>query len=276
LTTFAVTINNHLPAAVGVALSLLALVHIWQQPQARAGWYLLAGLGAAWAAANELPALSWLAMAGLLLLVVNWRRTLAGFLPAVVIVAGAFFATNWVAHGSLRPPYMHRHPGDNWYDYPGSYWQEGNRRGIDQGEPSRLVYAVNVLVGHHGIFSLTPLWMVAAAGAVLALTSDRSALRLVAAIALILTIVCISFYISRPLVDRNYGGMTVGFRWLFWLIPLWLVTLLPALEWLGRFRWGRRFAYACLALSIFTAHYSEMNPWSHPWLYRYWETLGWV
>jgi len=31
-----------------------------------------------------------------------------------------------------------------------------------RGEPTRLLYAVHVLVGHHGIFSLTPVWLLSA------------------------------------------------------------------------------------------------------------------
>ena len=36
--------------------------------------------------------------------------------------------------------------------------------GIDRGEPSPAVYALHVLVGHHGIFSLTPIWLLSAWG----------------------------------------------------------------------------------------------------------------
>ncbi len=43
-------------------------------------------------------------------------------------------------------------------------------------------------------------------------------------------VVCLTFYILRPQVDRNYGGMTSGFRWMFWFAPLWLVAMLPAAD----------------------------------------------
>ena len=62
-------------------------------------------------------------------------------------------------------------PGDNWYAYTynvngrevKSYWLD--RQGIDRGEPSKAVYALHCLVGHHGIFSLTPIWLLSVAGA---------------------------------------------------------------------------------------------------------------
>ncbi len=34
----------------------------------------------------------------------------------------------------------------------------------------------------------------------------------------------IGFYAWNPKA-RNYGGSTQGLRWLFWLIPFWLVVL---------------------------------------------------
>ena len=38
------------------------------------------------------------------------------------------------------------------------------RSPIDQGEPSRALYAFHVLIGHHGILSLTPVWLLSAVG----------------------------------------------------------------------------------------------------------------
>ena len=36
----------------------------------------------------------------------------------------------------------------------------------------------------------------------------------------------LAFYTWNPKA-RNYGGSTQGLRWLFWLIPFWLVVLPP-------------------------------------------------
>jgi hypothetical protein len=276
VTTFGITINNHVPAAVGVAVSLWGLLRIVADRQAEVRWHALTGLGAAWAAANELPALSWLALCSLAAVVVNWRRALMGLLPPVIIVAAGFLATNYVAHDSLRPPYMHRHGADNWYDYPGTYWHDDVRKGIDRGERSRAVYALHVLVGHHGIFSLTPIWILAAAGCVLGLWNERPEMRWLAAITGLLSLVCIAFYLNRPLIDRNYGGMTSGFRWVFWISPLWLIMMVPCLERLSRLAAGRWLTYVCLAVSVFSANFAAANPWSHPWIYRYGEALGWL
>ncbi len=93
---------------------------------------------------------------------------------------------------------------------------------------------------------------------------------LAAAIAL-LSIVCIGFYLSRPQIDRNYGGMTSGLRWMFWFAPLWLVPLLPAVDWMANRRWARGIALVLLGLSVLSVAYPTWNPWTSPWLMKAWE-----
>ena len=121
-------------------------------------------------ATDELPALSLFALISAALLLKAPRQTLIGYVPAALVVAAAFFGTNYIAHESLRPPYMHRsetNPTDNWYDFQythngrviDSYWK--HPVGIDKGQPSMAVYAFHALIGHHGIFSLTPIWLLA-------------------------------------------------------------------------------------------------------------------
>jgi hypothetical protein len=154
-----------------------------------------------------------------------------------------------------------------------SYWQ--NRQGIDQGEPSRAQYALHALVGHHGIFSLTPIWCLSVLGAVIGLRSEDPKRRWLALGITGLTLVVLVFYIVlRPQVDRNYGGMTSGLRWLFWLSPLWLVAMLPAADWCARTRLRQGVAAVLLALSAFSASFPTWNPWTHPWLYRLLESLA--
>ena len=165
---------------------------------------------------------------------------------------------------------------DNWYDYEGSYWTPDRLTGVDRGEPSRVTYALHALIGHHGIFSLTPIWLLSFVGAVFWIRRGDRMLQTFAASVLLLSLVVLVFYLSRPQIDRNYGGVTSGLRWMFWFTPLWLITMAPAADWLGRSRWGRIVAVVLLALSVFSAHYAAMNPWSHPWLFDYWTQLGWI
>ena len=237
---------------------------------------MLAGISAAWVAANELPALSWLVFTGLLCARHDLTKGVLGFGLGAAVVAAGFFGTNYAAHQSWRPAYTHRGGDDNWYDYPGTYWAEGERSGVDQGEPSRVVYLTNILVGHRGLLSLTPIWLLACWGAVRAVRHDDPTLRWLTLMTVVITVVLITFYVARPMIDRNYGGVCCGFRWMFWLTPLWLLLMLPAADQWLRQRWGQAAALVCLAVSVFSTHYPAMNPWVHPWLYRYWEYIGWI
>jgi hypothetical protein len=286
LNTFAIVINNHLPAAVTAAVTLYAWMRIRVDGDLCRRWFILAGLFAALTAANELPALAFLAGMGLLLGWHSPRQTLVWFVPAALVVVVAYFATNYAAHESLRPPYMHRSetdPEDNWYDYEyvvngrvrESYWR--NPQGIDRGEPNRGDYALHVLVGHHGVFSLTPIWLLSLVGIGVWLMWGRAAERELALLVAALTLTCFAFYISRPLGDRNYGGMTSGLRWMFWFAPLWLVTMLPTSDRCARSRFAQSFAVVALAWSAMSAAYPTWNPWVQPWLYNwldYWDALS--
>jgi hypothetical protein len=286
LGTFAVVLNNHTIAAVSVAIALERFTYIWCDQSTRLRDYAICGLAAAFTAANELPALSMFALMAIAVLLVDRRLWAIGFLSPAIVVALAAFGTNYLAHGTLSPPYAHRsatNPEDNWYQYTytvegvevESYW--ANRQGIDKGEESKWRYAWHCLFGHHGVFSLTPVWLLSIAGLVLWWKSpDKQAGQIAAGIA-VLTVVCLVFYLAlRPLEDRNYGGMTSGLRWMFWFAPLWLWAMLPAVERLGRSRTGRALCLALLAISVLSASYPTWNPWTHPWIYDGMVSAGWI
>ena len=280
LTTFSVTLNNHLPAAISVIVALWAANALWYERRTSFWLFPLAGLGAAFAAANELPALSFLALLGFGLLFRINGDTALSFVVSIVtvlIVAAGFFGTNYIAHNDLRPPYMHRSeddPTDNWYAYEGSHWLKQDK-GIDNGEPSRRVYAMNVLVGHHGIFSLTPVWLLSIVGGLVLIFGKKKRLAFAVLVAT-LSAVCIGFYLLRPQMDRNYGGVTCGLRWAFWLIPMWTLALVPAADIFGRRRATAALAVALLAASVFSATYACLNPWTHPWIYQYWQYIEYI
>ena len=352
MTTFSVVLNNHLPAAVCVAYTLSCLLTICWQRQETWWRFAAAGLFAAFAAACELPALAFFAVVAGILLQHSLRQTLIWFLPPALLVAAAAVGTNYLAHGTWKPPYAQRQDGEvlatlpldeefsaqresgplsdslrsalagagvevsdksrlentateqrqvlidprsnerlavvseeaelrvhqwgNWYEYPGSYWSSGKLQGVDRGEPLVWLYAVHCLVGHHGLFSLTPIWLLTLAGLWIGLRGRDPDWRGLSWAALLISVVVIGFYLSRPQIDRNYGGVTCCLRWLLWLAPLWLMAMLPAVD---RAANSRRLCWLCLALlavSAFTATYSATNPFSHPWLYEYWQFLGWV
>lgn len=163
----------------------------------------------------------------------------------------------------------------NWYDFPGSYWSSDKRSSIDMGEPDLAKYAFHMTLGHHGIFSLTPLWVFSMAGMLVLLVDRRYERRWLGILTIILTAIVFAFYLRQEPHDRNYGGQTSGLRWMFWLIPLWLLSMTPVVQWLARTGLGRCFALVILAASVLSAGYSQANPWVHPWLMVLWEWLHW-
>ncbi|HEY7330448.1 MAG TPA: hypothetical protein VH592_22600, partial [Gemmataceae bacterium] len=106
--------------------------------------------------------------------------------------------------------------------------------------------------------------------------SDDVALRLWAELAVstaLLSLVVIGYYIYK---SDNYSGWSNGLRWLLWLSPLWLLTMLPIVDRLGMSRGGRIMCLVLLALSVLSAHYWDWNPWRHPWIYNWMDSRGWI
>ena len=81
----------------------------------------------------------------------------------------------------------------------------------------------------------------------------------------VLTLVILAFYTWNPKA-RNYGGMTQGLRWIFWLIPLWLILLAKGVEGGQGRAWARGLMLLALAISVISVGYAMRNPWSHPWI----------
>jgi hypothetical protein len=344
LTTFVVTLNNHLHGAVGLVV-LIDQARLAAKPGGKMGNFVAAGIGAGFLGINELPALSAITLTGALLLYFDWKKTLVGYAPPILLFAAAAIGSNYLAHGSWKTPYAHRSDGpvittfaallvegrdgqelgdnvraagkekgiefskqaryllrpsggwmiwdpvtqnrfavrgspdrapnlyelrvwDNWYEYEGSYWLPGAKKGVDLGEPSIARYAFHCLVGHYGVFSLTPFWVCSIVGAgIWLLGADRERKVLAASIVLV-TVVCLGFYIFRPLEDRNYGGVACGFRWAFWMIPAWILVAIPGADWLSKSLFGRALLVIFIVASVFFAWTNYANPWTHSWVYQ--------
>ena len=81
LSTFAISLNNHLPAAIAVSAVIFCGIQVKDRQVRGLGWYVVAGLASAFAVSNELPALSFFCLAALAFLVMCPRLFLLGFLP---------------------------------------------------------------------------------------------------------------------------------------------------------------------------------------------------
>ncbi len=165
LLPFTQTLNNHTVAAYSVFFALYQFVRIWDQRQLSAWRFAVSGFFAAFAAANELPALAFLASLAGLLLVRDFRRTVLYFIPAALIPIAAFAAAQYAVFGEFKLAYESF--GTDEYLFEGSLWKTPLDLDAlnDQPEPY-WVYLFHMTLGHHGIFSLTPIFLFSALGAI--------------------------------------------------------------------------------------------------------------
>ncbi|NLN88736.1 MAG: hypothetical protein GX134_01040 [candidate division WS1 bacterium] len=270
ITGYSVTLNNHLPAAFGVMFAVYLTTRIVYDGVRCPIYYLLAGLSAGWAAANEIPAILFLiGVLAILGLRAGWR-TWAYALPAAAVVVVAYMVTTWYAtDGSLIPNYLVKDSPR--YNYEGSYWLTPT--GIDAAAEPKLVYIYHMLLGHHGILSLTPLWLFAAISMLLFVSGfsrDRAEIQWLT-VALSVTV-----FAAYVVMTNNYGGGAKGLRWTFWLIPLWLAVAPLGAEHYSRSRWARAIALVALVISLWTVLDALQSPWGMSWLHGIYHKQGFV
>ncbi len=296
LTPYLVPLTNHVPAACSVTVAIYAAIRIWYDNAQSLIWYILAGTFGALAFICEIPALSVLAVVMGAMLIRSPKRMLIGAVLPVVIILGAYFHTTHMVTGKYKPIPSQFEDDPGIYRYPGSYWHPnkynpGGSRGIDalmtpeqaEEDPERAkqdgiiieeksVYIMHMLVGHHGFFLLTPVFLIALLGLFANLIrSDERARPLLALVTLGLTTAVVLFF-GLVASSRNYGGVAQGMRWMFWTIPLWLLMLPAGASILSRVKVGRAVCYMLLAVSLFSVYWAlprvddaTSHPFSNSW-----------
>jgi hypothetical protein len=273
LFAFTQTLNNHTVAAWSAFFAIYALARIFADGKRGWGYFAAAGFFAAFCATAEIPAALFGALLFLVVLVPFPRQTLLAFVPAAAVPILAFLATQMLAFGQFTPVYEEF--GTQSYKYALSYWSTPLEFDYFNEAPEpRGVYLFHMTLGHHGLWSLTPILLPAAWGLLMLLFDRARRLRSVAWLTLLLTAAMLAFYTWNPKA-RNYGGSTQGLRWLFWLFPFWLFVLPRGAEGGERRRWCRGLLLIFLALSVMSVGYGLRFPWSHPWLVDLMERLGW-
>ena len=271
LTAFQTTLNNHSLGAVSLAMCLYSMSRILSDDRTDARYFALSGFFAALTCTFELPAALFGILSFLLLARHDFRRTLQAYVPAALIPLAAFFVTNWIATGGWKPFYMYYGTEKYRYVIDGvpSYWM--SPQGLDQNQESPWTYFLHCVIGHHGIFSLSPIFLLSAAGTIIALTNRQRRLRPLILTGGVLSCAILGFYLSRT-QNYNYGGNSAGLRWMFWLTPFWILALIPALDHLWN-RWKKTTALL-FAVSVFSVGMALPNPWQHPWLYSVMQNAG--
>ena len=193
LNTFAVVLNNHIVAAVSAAVALYAAVRIAYDGERRLRYFVARRLRGRVHRRQRAARAYVSRLIGLLLLWTRAARNAARIRPGSARRGGRVLRhqLDRPRRACGRPTCTAARPSDNWYTTHTtvngraikSYWLD--RQGIDRGEPTKLAYAVHVLVGHHGMFSLTPIWLLSIAGALMWLWSPDASRRQLAAVVLL-------------------------------------------------------------------------------------------
>lgn len=256
--SYATTFNNHVPAAAAALASFYYAVLVRTQGSRTKRDWVLAGVAAALAPTFDLAAMFISIGIGLYLLTYDWRRTLRLFATAGTAPVAIHFALTYAISGSLRP--ISTRP--ELYRYPGSYWNAPT--GLDALDEPRGTYLFNMLLGHHGFFSMTPVLFVAVAAIALAIArrGPRFPEACLAGGSLAASIV---FY---ALTTKNYGGNCVGFRW---LLPVTPIVLLFVADWLSSVR--HRAAWVAFAVLLAISQFHVLDGLRNPWQASRWDDM---
>jgi len=272
LTPWTISLNNHVIAAVTGMVALHAAIRIWYDGRREWYWFSLAGFFAVFTMTIELPAGLLVIVLFFALLYKDPRRTLLFGATVGLIPLAAFFCTNYLAFGSVMPVYLRINEPNGPYHYEGSYWN--NPQATDALNEPKWLYVFHMLFGHHGFFLLTPLFVLSLSGIVRHLRDHRREKRTaLAAFVLVLSACVMAFYAWRT---NNYGGSCQGFRWLFWLIPFWLMFLPLGVELMEHRRWRRGVCYFFLAVSVFSTGSVYRWPWYMSWAHKLFQDMGWI
>lgn len=187
--------------------------------------------------AINLPAAAISGLIGLYLFGHDRRKTLLWFLPALMPGLIVHLALTYHISGSFKPFYFNSELKN--------FKEFHFRRTAAAGAPpeSKITYAFNTLLGHHGLFSMTPLCIFGLYELVRSLKARRLFAESVVVAASVATFLI--FFIWRT---RNYGGACVGMRW---YVPVMPLLLLYFGLWLDRVRLTRAlWGLTLLAFSI--------------------------
>ena len=234
------TLNNHVPAAALLFAALAATL---------AGRPLAAGLACGLAGALDYlpgfglaPFLGWALVRG----AADARRRGARYAAGVAAGLGVALLANVAIIGSVLPPKLLAGAIDR-SAQAGPSWG-----GVVL--PQSAAYPLEVLFGAHGLFLVSPVLLVGAAGlwrAARRAPFATGTLWLALALGLALQVA------GHALLAGSYGGWSYGFRYLLPIQPLLLFTAPLALE----AKAGRAVLAAALAPSILFAALGAYHPW---------------
>jgi len=272
---YATTLNNHSVAAMCLVFTLAPLLRILSDGSQRGLDFAQVGFWAAMVCCHELPAALFGVATFALLVRKSVPQTAKWYVPAALIPLIVYFVTNYLATGGWKPFYLYYGTEKYLYELDGvkSYWHTPH--GMDQSLDSPLTYFFHCVIGHHGIFSLSPIFLLAIVPAFWKRLLTGHRLRPAIVRGGVLSVAVLGFYLTR-FDNYNYGGNTFGLRWMIWLTPFWVLAMVPTLERFAARRTGLVISLVLLGVSIYSAESATRNPWSSSWLFQQMDQAGWI
>ena len=255
---YSATVNNHAAAALCTLVGLAALDRsVHRAARGGASWAGV-GLCVGLAPVLDFGAIPFAGAVVLALIVVEKPRSIALFALGAAVPVVAHLVLTVQLTGSVLPFY--RFP--ELYSYPGSYWHDPGE--FDALTEPAWVYWFHALVGHHGLFAMTPLFVFAPFGIARLVRSRERRLGLVVGASTLLTL---GVYLT--VAPRNYGGMAQGMRWFIVLVPgLWYA----AMRWCDA-GWHRRWVRVAARLAIAVGAVHAVSCVFDPWSVSLWNRL---
>jgi hypothetical protein len=276
LNPFLTTLNNHTPAAISVLFCLAAMIRLHASQTRANSDFAIVGLTAALTCCFELPAALFGVITFFYVLRCDWRATATCYVPAAVVPLLAFFVTNWICTGGIKPFYAYYGKAQYVYVHEGvpSYWSDP--QGIDANTESPPIYLFHCVLGHHGILSLTPVFLLTLVGWWLVFRKQESGAAVpVYWIGAALALAVLSFYLTRR-GNYNYGGNSAALRWMLWLTPFFWYGMIPAVKRLTTSAKGWGLLALLIVPSVYSPLYSMHEPWRPGWVYQQMEQRGWI
>jgi hypothetical protein len=252
---YATLINNHSPAATLTICGLYYAARIRLDRDVKAYHWPLAGLILGVLPAIDPPGLAIMAALSVYLFMHDRRKTLVWFLPALLPGVLLHFVLAYQITGSLKLFYFNK----ELKAFKGFYFK--NAGGIDGLKEPKYIYAFNTLLGHHGLFSMTPLYVFGLYELIRSVKVRR--LFGVSLVCAATILGFLGFFIFRT---RNYGGWCVGMRW---FVPIMPLLLLYFGLWVDRVRLSRPL-WAAVLLAFGVSCFNVQDALSSPLQYSVW------
>jgi hypothetical protein len=253
MTGYAVTLTNHLPGAAilfGAFLLSIGLVHDRVSPGPAN--FVIAGFLAGLLPTFELPGAVFSVFCWLYLLRRSPRQTLAWFTLGALPPLLFHFLLTYLSTGSIIPVYMR----SELYQFEGSYWV--NPQGIDAMREPKGRYFFNLLLGHHGLFLVWPVFLVSLISTLQALVKRSFPLRQEVLGVGLFVAYSIVFY---GLTKHNYAGEAYPVRWFIYFMPAFLFV--GALGLRDTRTWWKWALFAILVgISFYSARECAKWPWT--------------